>query len=223
MKIVKSNHKGFTVVEVLLILVIVGVLGFVGWFVYSSKKKSEKSQSNAANVQSDPVKAKKITVEPKDESDNWLLYSPPGREYQFRVPDGWKLERYSTSSNLYTDGTSNIIYKKGTLATVKQVENGRDFSGMAFGLSYVTTSELMAPNGTEQVTSLKTKQGIAVTKYKETVSQDPEFLGPPKGTIEFNYRISKGNYSISIIHDVLLGETDQTQYIEKAIKTIEFL
>ncbi len=220
---IKKNQQGFGLIEWLLILFIIMVLIAVGWFVVKSKNNTEQSQQNEANAQSDPGKNSAKAV--KDETEDWLLYSPPGKEYQLRVPDGWELERYSTSSGIYSpSGATDIVYKKGTKATVTQVEGGRDFSSIAFSLGYIKNTELSAPGGTKQPDTLTTKkQNITISKYKQAITEDPEIMGPPKGTTEFTYRITKGDYTVYIVHDIAPGEADQTTYIEKALLTLEFL
>ena len=216
---IKENQHGFSIIEWLLLLLLLLIIGGAGWYVYQSKQNTEQSQRDAANAQSDPAKA----VRPKDITEDWLLYLPPDKEYQIRLPDGWELERYSTSAGLYSrSGAADIVYEKGTKAKVTQVDGGRDFSAVSFALSYVKNSEFETPSGTKLPTSLQTAQGLEVTKYKNTVTTDPEAIGPPKGTTEFFYTVTKGNYTIYVVHDLQPGETDQTGYIEKALKTLEF-
>lgn len=220
MKMLKDDQQGFGLLEWLLLLLIILILIAAGWFVWDSKKKTEESQSNETQAQSDPSKS----VKPKDETADWLLYSPPSKEYQVRIPDGWKLERYSDSSGIYSpNGASDIVYKQGTKATVTQVEGGRDFSAISFSLGYTKNSELQAAQGTKQTYTTKTKQGLEISKYKYEVTVEPDVMGPPKGTTEFFYRVTKGNYTIHVTHDIAPGEADQTQYIEKALATLEFL
>jgi len=48
---VGKNHKGFSVVEGLLILVILGMLGGVGYYVYEAQKDSDKSLSSASQTE----------------------------------------------------------------------------------------------------------------------------------------------------------------------------
>lgn len=46
----KNNHKGFGIVEGLLILVILGIIGFTGWYVLHSKDSANSTYSNVADT-----------------------------------------------------------------------------------------------------------------------------------------------------------------------------
>lgn len=51
----KTNQKGFSVVEGLLMLVIAGVIGFVGWYVLSAKHQTDSLTGNSTQTQT-PLK-----------------------------------------------------------------------------------------------------------------------------------------------------------------------
>ena len=218
----KLNQKGFGLWEVLLLILILLILIFLGWWVWQQQKQ-DKPAGDSAQQQSSEKKEEPTEVKPKEETDDWVLYITPKKEFQVRLPDGWKLERYQDSAGFYASNDADIVYTKDVDATVTQVEGGRDFSGIPLGVSYAKTADLSDPQGDKQSSSLTTKQGVTIDKYKYIVTTDPEIMGPPKGTTEFTYRIKKGDYSINVVHDVQSGGTDQTNYIEKSLQTVEFL
>lgn len=227
MKIKKLNQAGVAALEIILIVFVILAVAGVGYYVWQAKAKTNKTLSDTAQGAGEATKTekKKSTTKytPTDETASWYLYTTPGKEYQLRLPDGWKLQRYQASSGIYANAAKDIVYAKGTLATVTQVEGGRDFAAVPFAVNYMKTTEISAPSGDKQALSLKTKDGLTVDKYKYVVPKDPEAIGPPKGTIEYDYRFTKGSYTVSVVHDIAPGETDQTQYVEKAIATFEFL
>ena len=61
----KSNQKGFSVVEILIVIVVVGLLGSVGWMVYDRQNnKDDKSTNTTQTEQSSTAQAAK----PKSDS-----------------------------------------------------------------------------------------------------------------------------------------------------------
>lgn len=57
----KTNQKGFSVVEILIVIVVVGLLGAVGWFVYDRQKSKTSEQPKTTQVE----ETKKETETPK--------------------------------------------------------------------------------------------------------------------------------------------------------------
>lgn len=224
MKIIK-DEEGFSVIETVIVVVVVAALIFAGWYVYNSNKVS-KNKDTPMKVQNLQKPADKTEAKSTDLASSWLLYKPPGSEYEIRIPDGWKLERYQSSSSVYSLDSSDISYIKGTTATVTEVQGGKDFSTVSFSLSIDKNTEL--PNtdaiskGVKQ-TSLTTTQGLVIDKYYFLTTTEPDIMGPPKGTKLYTYRVTKGNYSITVNHDVLDMQTDDLTYLEKSIQTIKFL
>lgn len=214
----RMNQKGFGAVEGLIIVVVIAVIGVIGWYVFAHKKTAKPTSSTSSKTTSSsaetPVKPVSI-----DETTSWYLYESPAKEFSLRLPDGWKLDRYMKSAAIYAGEATSIIYAKGTLATITEVNGGRDFSGIAYSLTFQKTADYASPSGTKQA-GLTTTGGLTIDKYLETITEDPVALGPPKGTKEFTYRVAKGANTLQVVHDILTGETDQTALIEKSLKTI---
>ncbi len=226
----KLSNQGFETIVVLLIIIVLGIIGGTGWLVWNMNQKTEQSLFNSTKSLNDPTTSdyKKqedqlVTPKTKSEAYSWLLYKSPGKEYEINLPDGWTLSRYNNDTSLYADTAGSIVYSKGTLAKVTETSGGRDFSGVPFMLNYSKTSDLSVPNGTKQSTFVTDNQNLIIDKYYYLVTTDPAALGPPKGTKEYTYWVTKGDYTITVIHDVKPGETDETSIIEKALKTVSFL
>lgn len=217
----KGHHQGFGVVEALLILVIVGILGGVGWFVYHSNKKPTRVISDTAPVQSEtPKTADKTVVPAKDETDDWLLYESPGKEYKIRLADGWNISRTGTTDFIYAWAITDLKLKPGVPATVTQVDGGRDGSSMAFSLIIPTVPVENFVRGDKQ-TQLKTQGGLTIDKYIFTQTVEPEGPDLPKGSKEYRYVIKKSSKTITVVHDENVGEPNLVDLVEKVVKTIE--
>jgi len=210
-----SNQTGFSAVEALLILVIVGMIGGTGYYVWHATQNSDKLLS--ANSDSTTVTHKKKAA--VDETASWYLYKAPSGNYKLRLPDGWKLERYQEDDFIYGAEASNTTYKKGTLATVGRIDVGKDFGSLVFYLNYGNDFKLSS--GAVQQPGFKTAQGLEVKKYRSTVDKPVEGIGPPQGTVTYQYVIAKGDKTAGVSHDITPGDTDKTAIIEQALKTLE--
>jgi hypothetical protein len=60
----KNNHKGFAVLQIILLLVVVGIIGGTGWYVWHSSSQANKNLDNATNASDSapPIKTKKISA-----------------------------------------------------------------------------------------------------------------------------------------------------------------
>lgn len=189
---------------------------------YTSQKSTKQSLDNtnkSSSVVANNKKVEKKIETTKDETDEWLLYESPGKEYKIRLADGWRPQRYLDSESLYAADMDRIQYIKGTQAKVERVEGGRDFSSIAFSLTYGGESNF-TPRGTKTL-PFSTKQGNKVERYEYTEKTEPEGLGLPKGATEHVYVIRMGTKFVRITHDVLIGERDQLEIVEKVVKTLE--
>ena len=211
------NQKGFSAVEGLLVLVIIGVIGGVGYYVYNSRKETTKYQDNA-NKSSLEVATGKKQIE-KDEVADWLLYEPTEKQYSIRIPDGWNLENLQ-SSNLYGRLPANITYKSGTKATVTSTEGGWD-GASSFSLYYPKqNADQIVREGKEQGT-ITTNAGPKAHKYYLLQETDPVGIGYAKGSKVYSYYFDADGKYIQVQQYVLPGQTEQTELIEKSIKTLQ--
>lgn len=214
----KTNQKGFGIVEVLLLIVLMGLVGGVGYYVYSQSKKNDTESKTQVGVTTEKPATEKAPAV-TDETADWLLYESPGKEFSIRLADGWVLERYQKLAPIYAAESSNIVLKNGTKAKIVEVDGGRDFNYVAFGLWYYDAQDLNTV-GTMQKT-FKTDQGLNVEKYYYKQLTEPDGIGLPKGTEEYNYYIKSGEKYVGINHDVIPGQTEQTVLVEKVIKTLK--
>jgi len=58
----KSNQKGFSAIEAVLIVVIIAIVGFVVWYVFHTKSSTDNTYSNASNTQTAPQTSNKSSA-----------------------------------------------------------------------------------------------------------------------------------------------------------------
>lgn len=88
----KTNQKGFSVIEGLLILVIVGLIGGIGWYVWQSNKSTGKNQSASNSSNSSGAQQKKEAPAQQEQADpyaGWKTYCDSMTNGCFRYPSDW--------------------------------------------------------------------------------------------------------------------------------------
>lgn len=144
----KTNQKGFSVVEVLIVVVIVGLIGTVGWFVYDRQKSKNNEQPVTQNSQQNQETIKQETK--ADANEGYLVVKEWGLRFkmpsnitdvQYRVygdtvafyakPTGSAVAYRSDYEAIYSDeatyGKNNPKYAKGTL--YRSAESSKDKVG----------------------------------------------------------------------------------------------
>lgn len=215
----KLNHKGFTIVEGLLLFVILAIVGGVGYYVYIQVKNNDnlaqKSDSGAIKSSDDK------TETTKDETADWLLYEPPGKEFSTKLADGWALTTYNSAPYLY-NLNNQLAIVPGQRATITDVQGGRDFATV-FVIGFQTPEQAaqVSPQRGVKQASLKSADGKEVEVY-HFVQDNPEpMLDVPYKGQEYTYivRGSKGN--VRIVYSFGPNETDYHKEVEKILPTIK--
>lgn len=219
------RQKGFGMVEILIVIVVVGLLGTIGWLVYDRQKNNKVDRPQQSSNQVQPTATTEKQTTSTTPSDSWLKYTSQNNKYSLAIPDGWHLESIKGEDDLSAWDTKNISFVAGTRAKVDTVGGGRDGSSIAFSLiyNYKTNEKSGFSDRLKKIKTYTTTNGVTVDKYSRTQTNEPEDRDIPKGTTEFVYRLTHNGVVIHIKHDVLLGETDQTQHIEDAIATLKIL
>jgi hypothetical protein len=159
-----------------------------------------------------------------DETELWLKYSPPSKQYSIRLADGWKIVSYNNGVTLYGFDREHIKYQAGVSATVTPDEGGRDWAVLGFGLVYnPDTSDYrpMAISQGKQSGQFKTNQGLLVTKFEYTNTQPVEGPELPEGATTYIYRTTNDSETVYIEHDRAKDDSSQLELIEKVVKTLE--
>ena len=214
------HHKesGFTLVEGLLVTLIVIVVGFAGYYI-NNQNEHTVSKTEAQKV---AETTKTSDKKPVKETDSWLLYQPPGKDYSIRLADGWVLERYQKDSGLYQFSNDKLALVKGTKAVVDEIQGGKD-GDTGFFLNYATENiDQILPQG-EQQTSLKTDDGLEVEKYRYVQISGTEGIGLQAGDTQYTYIIRKtSSRVIEAGYSFKLNADDHHDVVEKVIKTAHF-
>ncbi len=92
----KTNQKGFSIVEILVVIVIVGLLGAVGWLVYDSQKDKTSETSNTSSTTKKAETPKQETVKP-DPNAGYLVVKEWG--LRFKTPSGLTDVRYAINDD----------------------------------------------------------------------------------------------------------------------------
>jgi hypothetical protein len=109
----KTNQKGFSAVEGLLIFVVVGLIGFVGWYVWHSKNSTKNSSTTSSTTSTQPTT--KDTTPKKEEfklPEGYISYKSSSPGFSMAYPKDWGDLAAPTDSNLgYTAATKYIDNK----------------------------------------------------------------------------------------------------------------
>ncbi|MEK7602650.1 MAG: hypothetical protein AAB459_00200 [Patescibacteria group bacterium] len=169
-------------------------------------------------AQSPAVESKPAEV-PK-ETDLWLEYK--GTKLAFRVPDGWTLTE-QTDSDVDVVFGDLLIYKKGTKAIIKETTGGRD--GICCFIAVYDSKTRSASDFAQfEATAFQTDGGKTVNRYKQVVSEEPDGIGPAKGSTVYYYLIKGENGDgLYFSYEITAAATSVLDIVEKAIKTARIL
>lgn len=221
----KLNSKGFTVVEAIIVLVVLGIVGGGSWYVWSKQNKTQAPSDNTNTSQTNQVTSDATPQTKTEPTVHWLLsFTSQNNKFSVSIPDGWKLTQTEGYDMIYAWNASEIVYKDGTTGEVATTSGGRDGSSIAFSMYLDPKSgESVMPPESRKISTYMTESGITVDKYTRTQTKVPEDMDIPKGTTEYQYILRLNDKQIRIVHDVLVGETEQTKIIEQMIATVKFL
>lgn len=216
--ILQKNQNGFSAVEGLLILVVLGIIGFTGWYVWQAKDKTDKALT-VSNSDTPKFKHKSVSTPSKeeakpDETTNWLLYKSSGGEYQIRLADGWELMRHVESTSLTS--YKALEYKAGVKATVTEHSSGR---GGPFPLIIMVSKQPTEIRGGLQG-EFKTNSGLVGKKYMFIQQSQEGGHDLQYGEREYTYHFSKNGTYVYINHSVIGEQKDNSEYVEKVVKTL---
>jgi type II secretory pathway pseudopilin PulG len=214
----KSNHKGFSVVEVLVIVVIVGLVGAVGWLVYD-RQNNKTADSSAKSTQVADTKQ----IELKDTSETFAV----------RYPSNWSVVPYETPGH---DGPVSPApdWSKDPQPITLRNKNNKNAEIRIDGYTNVSTTidkEIEAINNDQ----FNTYSKVTINGY-EGIKHVLDFVGPSsaekykdttyivldkssKVTLTFRERYS--NVTTSGKYD--FDATNLSAEFEKVVNSIKFL
>ena len=161
---------------------------------------------------------KEDTQDTIDPANSWFKFSTDN--YSIRLADGWELLR--TGPLIFSE---SLTLNEGTAATVTEETDGRD-GVCCFWVQYVEPTALYDLSMFEEKEDaiIKSNSDKDIYKYRSEITEDPEGIGPLKGSVEYAYVIT-GEIGDSLVmrYTVLSGAIDNTELIEKVIVTAELL
>lgn len=109
----KSNQKGFSVVEILIVIVVVGLFGAVGWLVYDRQKS--KTDNKEAASQTSPQQKQEAPKEVKQSEaklDYDKIYNEVAQKFSLNKDDLRRFWIYSEDKVVYAkkDQGPGVVY-----------------------------------------------------------------------------------------------------------------
>jgi prepilin-type N-terminal cleavage/methylation domain-containing protein len=202
----KTNQKGFSVVEILIVIVVIGLLGTVGWLVYDRQNsKEDKEQANTSQTD---------TQKPAETEQAANIKEYKGKLVTFHYPKEWTVG-IETKTNV--DEFVNI--KTLTYATEEAPIGGTQVkTGASVSLSLAKTSATSIQNVDAPYirgTVLQSKIMSGDVLFKETtvagnkaVEFTWQYEGDGSRIVEF---ISNGVFVHAVL-DTSGDETAQAEY-----------
>lgn len=220
----KTNQKGFSAFEILVVVVAVGLIGAVSLLVYS-RQNNKPSKTQTANTQTQP---ESTTVETKSDSEtvNWKEEKNTefGFSYKYPAENGW--ETFLLKASAQTAAIGERVNNTGVDYTLC----GRNCGGVfAFGVYAKGTSadpgsswgeKQMAGNTYYKLSSKQsvTKNGVTGTRWEYTP-------GDSNAAKIVYYYFSKGNLSYAFTvnnNGAVTDKADLTERGEKIMGTFQF-
>ncbi|MDR2063443.1 MAG: prepilin-type N-terminal cleavage/methylation domain-containing protein [Candidatus Nomurabacteria bacterium] len=198
----KKAQKGFGLIEVLLVIVIAGLIVVVSYILLNNQKDEPDQVVENTEV--------------KDETADWLVYEPAGKEYKFKVADGWKLyTKEGDDKSLYSiDSLALVSEVRGQVLPHPQDAHGEFECGLSFDWY---EGDMDLPDDMPIVFS--TNAGLPVNGNDKLFLEDD--YGGPAGTKSYGYRLIQGSKAISIGYAACPDNGDYHDVVEEVIKTIE--
>lgn len=142
----KTNQKGFSAIEGILVLVIVGLIGFVGWYVWQSNKTMSDVTSDVTGKASS-----QSTAEPDEQKYVGKRYTSSMGAFSMELLNGWTVEEDTTYDYFFQYDVSKLKYDKAITPVVSKT----DASGVG---GYVPGIK------------------VSVNEYNEEVNNDEKFI-----------------------------------------------
>lgn len=201
------------------ILVFVSVLGIT---IYSSKT----NQSNAPVITTPATTSEQAA--PNDintiESTEWKVVAPSNGGYTVKIPDGWNIS-VNNNREVNIMSIADMVFVAGT--PVKQTITNLSVINqrILFGTWVVKAGEPGVENSLNNENPIKfsLNDGTVGMRYSHIQTEKQEFYEREIGYQQYEYIFAKNNNTIKAAYNVLPGETNQLELIEKVVKTLTIL
>lgn len=210
----KLNQRGFSLVEGLLVVIAVALISFVGFYVYNANKDSKNTHDNSSSV----VKENKAEdTQTKDEAESWQQVTSGKGAFKLKVPDGWKLNN-DPAQDLILSSTdpADITYKKGQKPVISNNEVPGSDAPHRFSVTVLNEGS-QNNQGTNSEFVLTSGQ-----KGTKNVDEYEDMLGDAGLIKSHIYTFEKNGKFYVVSYSILPSDTDNTEIVEKAIRTLQF-
>jgi type II secretory pathway pseudopilin PulG len=210
---VKTNQKGFTLVEGLLTILVVSFISFAGWYVYDANKQKPEVESQASenSVAKKSIKTSKSI--PLYEKQGWITFEPKNKAYKVNLPNGAEFITSADSASIYS---RSIIGSSSSKATITELMGGSD-NPLGLFINYLDKDQI-STRGTKQP-NFNTYSGVNVENYTYKQTSEPQLLDIPNGATESTYVIYKGDKAVNVIYTYLSG--GNAEIVKEMVKTIK--
>ena len=200
------NHKGFTLVEALLVVLILAVLGFGGYYVWHSHHKTK-----AVAATNTSTTATKTVTKAANPYAGWQTYKSSDNVYSIKYPATWVTSNHCSDLvnieclNLFPDQTSKTNFTND----VYVVEEKTSLSPKSW------YDQNIAPASSDTITSNSTSINNYTTYYVKDVNPsytDDGYIISNNGYLVYlNFREHETNYGPG--GTTVTSQIDHSQYL----------
>lgn len=229
----KSNQKGFSAVELLLILVFIGVIGSVGWYVWQSKNNSTSQITSNTNTDE----------KPKDPYEGWRTYESKLSGITFRYPSDWEFtppvdvfkndnggeslfaSLYSTEPKREPGGTGEPNPTTNTYMCVIFSEYGGPWQHSDWNLGNPTNTEEFKVNNSTSLTLATYKNEKPMLGNLILLDNGAEKIKTRNGysvIVEASFNCVQGDYEAVEKMTQDFSEREETEIAKLIIKSIRY-
>lgn len=247
----KSDQKGFSTIEVVIVVVVLGLIGGVGGYVYRHKnvKPSKPTPVQSAAIDnsyaietfSQCVAAGHPIIEGNPRhcdlggrvinevvtSDASKIYTWTLNAGVFESSAGFKL-KLADGWNLTTqDGVGLDTFNNEDIApkpgtpAVVKQVEGGRDGNSGFFTYFAKTDVFKVDPRGVEQGSLTTSSGLKVKKYYYVETEDTTGPTLPKGGKEYIYLIAKNDMTLRVSYSFVSGAADYHDIVEQALRTVE--
>lgn len=223
MKTIKTNQKGFSALEIVIVLAVVGVIAAVGWFIYSRQQDKKTNSTQTATTQTAAQTTTEKTEEPASEQKyKAKSYTSSKGAFSMDILNGWTVEEDTTYDYFFQYSVDKLTYAEAKEPTVKKTAN----SGVG---GYVPGIKVSVNNNHEEITKGEkfTLDDGTVGYCKKTVTtskDDPTgTMADDKGDfISKDCFFKKADQKLKASYSYYEKEPLDVESVEYAFKTITF-
>ena len=160
MKTIKTNKKGFSVVEIVIVLATVGIIAGVGVFIYNKQQDKGTATPQAATTQNTTTKSTTESTEEAVSEQKYKAksYTSSKGAFSMDILNGWTVEEDTTYDYFFQFSVDKLKYPEASEPTVKKTAN----SG---GGGYVPGIKVSINENNEEITKVE-----KITRNDGTVS-----------------------------------------------------